>query len=187
MLKTALSQTHAFLKEIVVPGDTVIDATVGNGNDTILLAQLVGKTGKVIGFDIQSQGLEETKTKLLLTGLTTQVSLYHQGHETVDQLDLSPESVTAAVFNLGYLPKGNREIITHPSTTVEAIEKILPLLARKGFILIMVYYGHSGGTDEKDAVISFVKTLPQKEYTVLSYKFINQVNSPPFLLAIEKK
>lgn len=38
-------------------GDTVIDATAGNGHDTVFLAQLVGRQGRVWAFDVQSSAL----------------------------------------------------------------------------------------------------------------------------------
>ena len=187
MLLSPLKFSHTLLSQLVSPGDHVVDATVGNGHDTIKLAQLVGKTGKVYGFDIQSQAIEETQKKVTLTGLTEQIELYCKGHETLDKT--LPESVTlqAVVFNLGYLPKSDKSIITLPETTISAIEQGLNRLAIGGTILIMVYYGHEGGTDEKNAVKNYLQKLPQEQYAVLEYGFINQKNNPPFLLAIEKK
>lgn len=51
----------------------------------------------------------------------------------------------------------------------------------------MVYYGHEGGVEEKIDVTKFVTQLPQEEYNVLKYEYINQQNNPPFLYIIEKK
>lgn len=84
-LDNALNFSHTLLKEAVVHGDTVIDATVGNGNDTIFLASLVGPTGHVLGFDIQQCALEKTQQQLLLTGQQRQVQLIHDSHENVAQ------------------------------------------------------------------------------------------------------
>lgn len=187
MLRSPLRFTHQLLSEVLLKGDTAIDATVGNGNDTVKMAQLVAENGKVYGFDIQAQAIEETKKKLTLTGLHPQVQLHQLGHEQLDSVISENETVGAIVFNLGYLPKADKSIITQPDTTLEAIEKGLKYLRKGGVVLIMVYYGHEGGLEEKEAVVSKVTQLPQKEYNVLRYEFINQKNSPPFLLAVEKK
>lgn len=178
--------SHQLLKETIQSGDSVIDATVGNGNDTVLLASLVDKYGKVYGFDVQEQAIENTTEKLTLTGLRPQVELFQMGHEKLDEVIPEDERIQGAIFNLGYLPKSDKSIITQPGTTVSAIEKILPRLAIRGRIVIVVYYGHEGGTAEKNAVLSFVQSLDQKEYQVLQYQFINQINNPPFVIGIEK-
>lgn len=52
-LRGILPFAHDTLRKVVRPGDYVIDATCGNGHDTLLLAELVGINGHVLGFDIQ--------------------------------------------------------------------------------------------------------------------------------------
>lgn len=187
MLKNALSYSHSLLKQTIIPGDIVVDATVGNGNDTTFLATLVTKRGKVYGFDIQEEAIKKTKEKLLLTGLSEQVKLFHKGHEKAAELLNNDEQIAAAVFNLGYLPNSDKAIITKKETTLKAITGLLPRLRKGGLILIVVYYGHPGGKEEKEAILEFVERLPQEYYTALSYQFMNQKNQPPFLIAIEKK
>ncbi|WP_125583918.1 class I SAM-dependent methyltransferase [Levilactobacillus cerevisiae] len=186
-LPNALTYSHTLLNEVVGPGDTVVDATVGKGHDTIFLANLVGRTGRVIGFDIQQAALDATAQQLMLTGLGAQVDLHATGHEHVADYLAADESVTAAVFNLGYLPGGDKSVITHPATTLTAVEAILPHLPRGGRIILVVYAGHPGGQTERNAVVDFCQQLPQKTYQVLQYGFINQVHTPPFLLAIERR
>lgn len=187
MLERAMYYSHTLLKEVVNQGDLVIDATVGNGGDTVLLATLVGEAGQVLGFDVQETALNNTKEKLLLTGLTKQVHLFHQGHETVASVLPENKEIAAAIFNLGYLPKSDKSIITQADTTLHAIEAILPNLRKGGLLLVVVYYGHEGGDIEKDAVLDYCQNISQESYNVLQYGFINQRNQPPFLLAIEKK
>ena len=187
MLERAMHYSHTLLKQAITTGDSVIDATVGNGGDTVFLASLVGPFGKVFGFDIQKEAIETTQQKLLLTGLTQQVELFQQGHETIDSVLPKNSQIAAAIFNLGYLPTSDKSIITQADTTLLAIEHILPRLRKTGLVVIVVYYGHDGGLAEKDAVLNYCQTLPQEEFNVLQYGFINQRNQPPFLLAIEKK
>ncbi|HRF51754.1 MAG TPA: class I SAM-dependent methyltransferase, partial [Trichococcus flocculiformis] len=110
MLLSAVDFSHSLLKETVCKGDLVIDATVGNGSDTVLLATLVGPTGKVIGFDVQKQAVENTAQKLLLAGLTDQATLLHQGHETLGDVLADNAKIGGAIFNLGYLPGSDKTI-----------------------------------------------------------------------------
>ncbi|MFY0998833.1 tRNA (mnm(5)s(2)U34)-methyltransferase [Streptococcus sp. AD045-1] len=174
-----LQMAHAFLEEVVTDEDIVVDATMGNGHDTLFLARLAKK---VYAFDIQEQAIEQT-TKRLAEAKLDNVELFLTGHENVDQY---VESIKAAIFNLGYLPSADKTVITQPHTTIQALEKLCQRLVTGGRIAIMVYYGHAGGDVERDAVLDFVSQLPQQEFTVALYKTINQINQPPFLVMIEK-
>ena len=174
-----LEMAHQFLEEVIGPRDTVVDATMGNGHDTLFLAK---RAGHVVAFDVQEEALFQTRARLAEAGYDN-VTLVHQGHEKVDEY---VDQVRAAVFNLGYLPAADKSVITRPDTTVTAIAKLLDRLELGGRIAIMVYYGHEGGREEKDAVLDFVRALPQKEVTVAIYQTINQVNTPPFLIMLEK-
>ena len=174
-----LQMAHSFLEEVVTDEDIVVDATMGNGHDTLFLARLAKK---VYAFDIQEQAVEQT-TKRLAEAKLDNVELLLTGHENVDQY---VESIKAAIFNLGYLPSADKTVITQPHTTIQALEKLCQRLVAGGRIAIMIYYGHAGGDVERDAVLDFVSQLPQQEFTVALYKTINQINQPPFLVMIEK-
>ena len=178
-MKKPLEMAHDFLAQVITKDDVVVDATMGNGHDTLFLAKLAKQ---VYAFDIQEQALEKTSQRLQEAGLTN-VELLLQGHETVDQF---VTEVKAAIFNLGYLPSADKFIITKPHTTIEALDKLCQLLVKGGRIAIMIYYGHEGGDIERDAVLEFVSQLPQQEYTATIYRTLNQINNPPFLVMIEK-
>ncbi|GBF11332.1 class I SAM-dependent methyltransferase [Tepidibacillus infernus] len=179
-----LTFAQNLLKERVQTGDIVVDCTCGNGNDTLFLAQLVGKSGKVYGFDIQQQAIEKTKELLKEHQLLDQVKCIQDSHEHITQWINEP--ITAAMFNLGYLPGGDKKITTHYDTTIKAIEGLLPLLKVNGLITIALYVGHDVGNEAKE-VEKFLMSLPQKQFSVLKYQFINQVNFPPYLIVVEKK
>lgn len=178
-MKRPLEMAHDFLAQVITPEDIVVDATMGNGHDTLFLAKLAKQ---VYAFDIQNQALEKTSQRLEEAGLSN-VGLILQGHETVDQY---VTEVKAAIFNLGYLPSADKSIITQPQTTLEALEKLCQMLIKGGRIAIMIYYGHEGGDIERDAVLDFVSQLPHQEYTATIYRTLNQINNPPFLVMIEK-
>ena len=178
-MKRPLELAHDFLAQVITKDDVVVDATMGNGYDTLFLAKLAKQ---VYAFDIQEQALEKTSQRIQEAGLTN-VDLILQGHETVDEY---VTEVKAAIFNLGYLPSADKSIITQPQTTIEALEKLCQVLVKGGRIAIMIYYGHEGGDIERDAVLDFVSQLPQQEYTATIYRTLNQINNPPFLVMIEK-
>ncbi len=178
-MKRPLEMAHDFLAQVITQEDIVVDATMGNGHDTLFLAKLAKQ---VYAFDIQEQALEKTSQRLQEAGLTN-AELILQGHETVDQFVME---VKATIFNLGYLPSADKNIITQPQTTIEALDKLCQMLVKGGRIAIMIYYGHEGGDIERDAVLDFVSQLPQQEYTATIYRTLNQINNPPFLVMIEK-
>ena len=187
MLQSPLRFSHEIIKQALVSGDTVIDATVGNGNDTVVLAKAVGSMGKVYGFDIQEEAIDKTKEKLLLTGLLPQTELILEGHENIENHVPEDANLGAVMFNLGYLPSGDKSIITQPATTLSAIQQSLLRLRKGGILSLMIYYGHEGGIKEKDAVDDLVVNLEQEKFQVLQYQFVNQKNNPPYLYLIEKR
>lgn len=180
MIKRPIHLSHDFLAEVLDTDSVAVDATMGNGNDTAFLANLAKK---VYAFDVQEQALVKTKERLKQVGYeNTQLIL--DGHQNVDKYVTEP--IRAAIFNLGYLPSADKSIITKPDTTLMAIEKILEKLEVGGRLAIMIYYGHEGGDMEKDAVLHFVADLDQAIFTAMLYKPLNQINTPPFLVMIEK-
>jgi SAM-dependent methyltransferase len=184
ILEKALIQAHEYAREITREGDTVVDATMGNGNDTLFLARLVGPTGKVYAFDIQSAAIDRTREKLEREGLCDRCELICDGHENLDSYVKTP--VRLVMFNLGYLPGGSHSIGTRAETTIEAIEKSLSILRDDGLVIIVVYYGGDSGFEERDALLEYLGRMDCRRYSVMKAEFINQINCPPFLICIEK-
>ena len=182
----ATSFVHYMLRGKINEGDTVVDATMGNGNDTLFLAKLVGPKGTVFSFDIQQIALNRTKNKIINNKLDDyNIKLINDGHETIENYVTS--AIDAAMFNLGYLPKGDYSIITRPDSTIKCIKSVLKLLRPRGIISIIIYYGHEGGMYEKQQVLNFIKGLPNKEFIVMNCCYINQINNPPIIAFIEKR
>ncbi|HOM01778.1 MAG TPA: class I SAM-dependent methyltransferase [Acetivibrio sp.] len=183
-IKNSLGQSHDYIKMFVKEGDTVVDATCGNGNDTVFLASLVGENGRVFGFDIQDRAISNTQKKLTDLKLIDRVTLIKDGHQNMDKYIDSP--VKAVMFNLGYLPSGDHSIGTRPETTIEALSKSMDLLVTGGIITVVIYYGGDSGFEEKEKVLEFLKGVDQKKFIVQCTDFINQANCPPILVCIEK-
>lgn len=183
-LERVLQYAQTLLEMSVSEGGIAVDATAGNGHDTLFLANLVGDNGYVYAFDVQKEAVDATLHRLLDNALEHRAIVLKDGHENVANYIHKP--VSAAIFNLGYLPGSNHEIVTKPNTTIQAIESLLKLLKIGGMIVLVVYHGHEGGKDERDEVIRYVSDLPQKHVHVLRYEFMNQKNDPPFIIALEK-
>lgn len=174
-----------FLEKVINQGDVVIDATMGNGYDTVYLGNLVGENGKVYAFDVQEEALKSTRKKVERDNMSDRVELILDGHQNLDKY--VKEEVACVVFNLGYLPRAKHVIITKPDTTLEAIKKSLDLLKPNGIISIAAYIGHEGGLEEKDYICEYLNNLDQNQFNVLHMQFTNQINNPPQLILIEKK
>lgn len=187
---SVLSFAHWLVRQCVRPGDLVIDATVGNGVDTVFLAQLVGAKGKVYGFDIQQEALEQTR-KRCMASLPDPgcVHLHLMDHARMKSV-LPPEEIgriRAVMFNLGYLPHSDERITTRPETTLPALEAALEVLEDGGILTVVLYSGHPGGREESEAVRRWAEQLDEGRYRALCYRYINRLNDPPYLIAVEKK
>lgn len=189
LLQRVLPFVRQLLSDAIEPGDIVVDATVGNGHDTLFLAQLVGPHGRVYGFDVQQEAIQTTTDRLTEHELATRVTLFHAGHQEASHMlpPVHDGKVKAVVFNLGYLPGGDHRVVTRPKTTIAAIEFFLDTLLPGGIIAVVVYPGHPEGAVERDYLLRYIRQLNQQKVSVLQYGFVNQVNKPPFLLAFEKQ
>lgn len=189
MMEGILPFCRTLLSKAVQAGDVVVDATAGNGHDTLFLAKLVGDGGRVYSFDIQQKAIDNTKNRLKEHGLEERCFLICSGHENIPSFipPIYHGRIKAAVFNLGYLPGGDKSIVTKPETTIHAVEGLLDILAPGGIIVLVVYHGHPEGKRERDMLLQYASRLDQKLFHVLRYEFINQKNDPPFIIAIEKR
>lgn len=181
-LQRILPFSKELLQNLIEEGDRVIDATAGNGHDTLFLAECVGQLGHVYSFDVQEEALKSTKEKLDEAKLS-QVSLIHDGHENV--LNYVHHEVRAAIFNLGYLPGSDQHITTHGETTWKAVTDILKILKKNGLIILVVYHGHEEGKLERAFIQNKIESLDAKVTQVLQYQFINRPTAP-YIIAIEK-
>ncbi len=187
--KKLITATHIQRKLIapfVYEGMTAVDCTVGNGHDTLYLAQQAGKSGHVYGFDVQATALESTRDRLEAdTADLARVELLHMGHEHLEAQ--VKESADIIMYNLGYLPRHNKHITTTTETTLKSVCQAMKLLKSGGVISIIAYPGHDEGARELGSLDVMLKEINQKEFDILRTEFINQVNRPPVLFLIEKR
>lgn len=188
-MERILPYAKSLLKKAIQTGDVVVDATLGNGHDTLFLADLVGETGKVFGFDVQEEAIHASNERLSAHAMLERVTLFHEGHEHLSEKIPTNYhgKITGAIFNLGYLPGSDKSIVTQPETTIVAIEQLMKIMAPQGIIVLVIYHGHEKGAVERDSLIQYCQEIDQKTAHVLQYQFINQLNNPPFVVAIEKR
>lgn len=180
-----LEFVHYSLAEVIETGDTVLDGTAGNGHDTLFLAQTVGAGGQVYAVDISPQAIENTRKILEKSALLCRVRLICGSHADAENFPKTP--IAAAVFNLGYLPGGDKSRCTQPQSSVQALANALKILKKGGRTAVALYRGHSGGKEEAAAVENWAQTLPQQAFQVLRYQFANRSADAPYALIIEKR
>ena len=183
MMERVLSYAKSLAKEIVDKGDLVVDATCGNGHDTKFLAELTGESGNVLSFDIQKAAIDKAGG---LCKDMNNIEFIQDSHAHIDEYLYKDSKIKAAMFNLGYLPKGDKSITTEPAETIECISKLFDHMVQGGRIIIVVYHGHPAGKIEKEELNKFLSGWSQKSAQILEYRFINQMSSAPFTLCIEK-
>lgn len=177
----------SWIEAVLFDGALAVDATVGNGYDTLFLAHHVGPQGTVLGFDVQKAALAGAREMLKFVGSMGRVSLIHDSHSHLENYLPQGARVQAAMFNLGYLPRGNRQIITRPETTIAALEASLRHLAANGRITVLAYRGHQGGILEYEEVRKFLEDLPETEWSVEEFAGSSDSPTAPRLFRIAKR
>lgn len=183
-LRGAVPLSHHFLRGRIRPGNLAVDATCGNGLDTLLLAELVGESGKVWAFDVQPTAIAATRELLEREGRLSNVELVETGHERL--AEFVPQGLAAAVFNLGYLPGGDTTLITDPANTVAALDQAAQLLAPGGIITVALYTGHEGGSEEAAAVERWAGALHPGRFNVWRNRQLNRPDTAPYLVLVER-
>lgn len=184
VLENHILINQSYLEKFIHKGDTVIDATCGNGNDTLFLRNLVGEKGKVIALDVQDSALDKTK-KLIHENIDSvnNVEIIKKSHE--DLSSFQKESPKAIVYNLGYLPQSNKETITKAETTIKSLNSALEILISGGVLSVLAYKGHDSGK-ENESVFKFFESCDPLKYSVIHLEFINRFNAPAIYI-LEKK
>lgn len=171
--------------ELVSPEDIVIDATCGNGHDTLILAQLNPK--QLYTLDIQQQALDNARKRLQEALSSAQLGAihFHLGCHSSFPSEILPNSVKLVVYNLGYLPGGDKSVTTQTETTLKSIQEAMRLLLPGGLVSITCYPGHAEGKREEDELLAFATGLPKELWSCSHHRTINR-NQAPSLLLIRK-
>lgn len=185
LFNSACDLAQSFWRQLLKEGDSVIDATLGNGHDALFLADIVlrGNGGFVYGFDIQETAIENT-WKLLTNAFSEEdlkrVILYLDSHDKMDKNIVQP--VKLVVYNLGYLPGGNKGVTTSTGSTLESVQQGMSLLAPGGALSIVCYPGHREGEKEEKALADFFSKAPAHLWSVSHMRFLNRQKAPSVLI-----
>lgn len=171
---------HFYWRQWICPRATVIDATCGNGHDTLFLAQLLNGEGEVIGYDIQKEAIENTQE--CLNHQWANVVLRHASHENFVE-----KEAHAIIYNLGYLPGSDKKILTRSASTLKSLTSACSILVSGGFISMTLYPGHPEGEEEEKEVLEFASKLSASEWEVLHHRWINRHQAPSLLLMRRKE
>lgn len=149
-----------------------LDATMGNGFDLEFLG-LLPKVQSVWGFDVQPEAVENSKKRV--EHITKDIYFIQDSHHQLDHY--IEGTIDIGMFNLGYLPQGDKTIVTTTDTTLLAIKKAIEKLSASGILTIMTYPGHEEGKREHCEVEKFLTEMSQKQVKVLKLAMTN-VNKP---------
>jgi SAM-dependent methyltransferase len=176
---------HSILREIIHAGDTVIDATAGNGHDTLFLATCVGREGKVLAFDIQQAAIDSARAHIKRADVDAFVEFHETSHARMADF-AEPGSISAVMFNLGYLPGEAHDVTTTSSETLAALAAAAQLLKPGGVISVVCYPGHEGGESEANSAESWLATQTSGGWRVAKYAMLGTKRPAPFLLIASK-
>ncbi|MBC8115652.1 MAG: class I SAM-dependent methyltransferase [Candidatus Saccharimonas sp.] len=181
-------QAHAIIRQVIRPGDVAIDATAGNGHDTKFLAELVGETGHVFAIDLQQEALQRTAALLAKTTLTN-IHLVQRDHAELKSIIPGEHHgrIATVMFNLGYLPGGNRSLATRTDSTLEAIRSALEIIRPGGVLTIIAYPGHPGGATEAIAVESLLRNLSPVDYETAKHSAASERALAPCLFVVKRR
>ncbi len=183
-----LQQAHRILENHLHNGDIAIDATAGNGHDSLFLARQIAPAGLLYCFDIQSTAINATHNRLFAADLRHVALLIQHSHAQMAE-HIAPEhhgKIKAIMFNLGYLPHGDKTIITQPDSTLLALNVAAELLAPAGILTILAYPGHPGGENEAIRVANWCYQLNSENFGVKTINSAEHKDSAPRLFIVQK-
>lgn len=186
LIATNVAQT--FMRQFLKPRDLCIDATAGNGYDTVFLCRQVRDHGQVLAIDIQASALEATARRLDKEAIVSGFQLVQGDHSQLNSLvpEEWKERTRVICFNLGFLPRGDKKLTTQSATTIPALQSALPLLAPGGLLCVTAYPGHEEGAQETKAVDTLFSNLSGESHTVHRFSTLNTTRPAPVVYAVSR-
>ena len=140
---------HKYIKPLIHKDDICVDMTLGNGLDSELLCKYAKH---VYGFDINAEAINNSKKRL---SHYSNITYINDNHINIDKYING--KINLCIFNLGYLPHSDSQIITHSDETLIAFKKAIEKTVNNGYIIITFYVGHKGGKDEYYLIDKYIK------------------------------
>ena len=184
---TAVKFVQDFLTTRLVHPQLCVDATCGNGGDTAFLCNLTAPAGRVLAFDVQPEAIRSTRTRLEQANVPAErYSLICGSHTDLLQY-VQPGTADAVMFNFGWLPGADHAVFSTAQSSIPALQAALQAVRPGGIVSAILYSGAVIGSDEKQAVLRFLRALPLKSFTVLVCDFANWAETAPLPCLILKK
>jgi hypothetical protein len=194
---SSVALAHSLWSYVLRPGiDSAIDATAGNGGDSMKLAQMLfspnatdtpkNNLSQLVCIDITSDACENTRQRLasLLPDeiLQNNVQILHQSHAPL-AVPLAPDNVPCTValvvYNLGFLPKSQADSRDGTRTTTESTIHSMAdalLMIRVGGLLSVMTYPRTN-KQEDYAVHAFLEGLALFTSTSMNWEvFIDDLD-----------
>ena len=151
--------THDWCLEVLSDKDIVVDATAGNGHDTLFLSE---HAKWVYAFDVSEVAIVRTQE---LIKHQSNITLIHDSHEQLSKY--IKEKAHGIMYNCGYLPNSDHKSITQTHSTLASLAEAKSILDDKGWICITVYLKHTHGAKEAEQVKQWLQdnTIIEKVYT----------------------
>ena len=172
---------HELIRPFIREGDLVIDATCGNGHDTLFLAECVGASGKVLAFDVQEIAVASSKALVENAGVVDRVEFFYESHSNISGR-VEAASVAVIMFNLGYLPGANKDETTHAEETLTALAAASISIKPGGVLSVVCYPGYDAGIGESAGVERWFKAQAGAGWRVAKYGMLGTQRLAPFLL-----
>ena len=184
---TAVKFVQDFLTSRLAEPELLVDATCGNGGDTAFLCGLTAPAARVLGFDVQPEAIRSTRTRLEQANVPTdRYELICGSHADLLQY-VQPGTADAVMFNFGWLPGADHAVFSTAQSSIPALQAALQAVRPGGIVSAILYSGAVIGSDEKQAVLRFLRALPLKSFTVLVCDFANWAETAPLPCLILKK
>ena len=178
----AIEMAQLVLRRVLPEARILVDATAGNGNDTLFLAENSPQEAKIYAFDIQPRAIADTEKRT--AAYKDRIQYVLDSHERLGTVVHEP--IDAIIFNLGYLPGGDHHVTTDAMSTLAAVQAAVEKLALHGVLVVVVYPGHPAGQAESEALAEYMPALPCGTFTVGCYRMVNHEEGAPFLYIVEK-
>ncbi|SFT33667.1 Putative rRNA methylase [Selenomonas sp. GACV-9] len=181
-VSNVLELMHLAIVPVLGRAENVVDATAGNGHDTLFLAENTPASAHIYAFDIQPQAIANTKVRT--EKHASRISYILDSHEHLGEHVHEP--IDVILFNLGYLPGAEHTAVTRQESTEKAVEQALEKLKVNGLAVVVVYPGHPEGKVEADMLATYFASLPCRIFTVGCYRLVNHKETAPYAYVIER-
>jgi len=171
-------QAQQWLEPALCANAVAVDATCGNGGDTVFLASKIGPAGMVLGIDIQEEAINRTAEALGKNGLRARLIRGDHAHLEEILKEEGASSVDAAILNLGFLPRGDHRITTKPESTCEAISALIRRASECFRLAVVAYRGHPGGSKETEMVLNHLSSHRSSGFLIQTFESRNLSAGP---------